>query len=55
MKKINLYLFKLTARYMFINLFIFSIFILFLNLIEISRILQDEEKFCITIFSTFFI
>ncbi len=44
MKKINLYLFKLTAKYMFINLFIISIFILFLNLIEISRIIKDNES-----------
>ena len=44
MKKVNSYLFKLTAKYMLINLFIISIFILFLNLIEISRVLQDKES-----------
>ncbi len=44
MKKINLYLFKLTNRYLFINFIIISLFILFINLIELSRIISDNEQ-----------
>ncbi len=44
MSKINIYLVTLTAKYIFINLIIISIFILFLNLIELSRILQNNEN-----------
>ena len=44
MNKINLYLFKLTIKYIFINLIIMSIFILFLNLIDLSRILENNDK-----------
>ena len=44
MSKINLYLVKLTIKYVFINLIIISIFILFLNLIELSRILENNDK-----------
>ena len=44
MSKINLYLVKLTIKYIFINLTIISIFILFLNLIELSRILENNDK-----------
>ncbi len=44
MKKINSYLVKLCSKYIFINLVIISIFILFLNLIELSRILNSDEK-----------
>ena len=44
MNKINLYLFKLSWKYFFINLLILSIFIIFLNLIELSRILEKNEN-----------
>ena len=44
MSKINLYLAKLTIKYIFINLTIITIFILFLNLIELSRILENNDK-----------
>ena len=44
MSKINLYLVKLTIKYIFINLTIITIFILFLNLIELSRILENSDK-----------
>ena len=44
MKKINIYLFKLTLKYLFINLVIISIFIIFINLLELSRIISQENK-----------
>ena len=44
MSKINLYLVKLTIKYIFINLTIISIFILFLNLIDLSRVLENNDK-----------
>ena len=44
MNKINIYLMKLSTKYILINLLIISVFILFLNLIEISRILQNNEN-----------
>ena len=44
MNKINFYLTGLTSKYIFINLIIVSIFIIFLNLIDISRILISEDK-----------
>ena len=44
MKKVNLYLIQLSTKYIFINLFIISLFILFLNLIELSRLLKDGEN-----------
>ena len=42
MKKINFYLFTLASKYILINLIIITIFVLFLNLLEISRILEKE-------------
>ena len=46
MNKINLYLFKLTNKYIFLNLFLVSIIVIFINLIEISRLLENfENKF----------
>ena len=44
MKKINTYLFFLTNKYLIINFLIVSIFIIFINLIELSRIVSDNEK-----------
>ena len=44
MNKINLYLFTLSTKYIFFNLLIISIFIFFLNLIELSRILGSNEN-----------
>ena len=44
MNKINKYLFYLTNKYIFINFLIFSIFIIFINLLELSRIITEENK-----------
>ncbi len=44
MNKINKYLFLLTNRYLFINFIIISIFILFINLLELSRIITEDNK-----------
>ena len=43
MKKINFYLFTLASKYILINLIIITILALFLNLLEISRILEKEN------------
>ena len=43
MKKINFYLFTLASKYILINLIIITILVLFLNLLEISRILEKEN------------
>ena len=43
MKIINFYLFTLASKYILINLIIITIFVLFLNLLEISRILEKEN------------
>ncbi len=50
MNKINLYLAKLSIKYVTINLIIISVFILFLNLIEISRNLQNVENSILNFF-----
>ncbi len=44
MNKINFYLFNLSTKYIFVNLLIFSVFIMFLNLIELSRIIHSDEQ-----------
>jgi len=44
MNKINFYLFKLTMKYIIINFLIITLFVIFLNLIEISRILEKENQ-----------
>ena len=44
MNKVNLYFFKLSSKYIFTNLIFISLFILFLNLIELSRILKEGEN-----------
>ena len=44
MKKINFYLFNLTNKYLILNFLIISIFIIFINLLELSRIISEENK-----------
>ncbi len=44
MKKINLYLFILTNKYLIINFLIISIFIIFINLLELSRVISEDNK-----------
>ena len=44
MNKINIYLFNLTSKYIFFNLLIVSIFFIFLNLIELTRIIENNDK-----------
>ena len=44
MNKINKYLFILTNRYLFINFIIISLFIIFINFLELSRVLPEESK-----------
>ena len=44
MKKINFYLFNLTYKYLFYNFIIISLFIIFINLLELSRVIQEQDK-----------
>jgi len=44
MKKINFYLFYLTNKYLIINFIIISVFIIFINLLELSRIISEDDK-----------
>ena len=44
MKRINIYLFYLTNKYLFINFLIISIFIIFINLLELSRVISEDNK-----------
>ncbi len=44
MNKINIYLFNLTNKYLFFNFVIISLFIIFINLLEISRIINEDNK-----------
>ena len=44
MKKINIYLFYLTNKYLIVNFLIISIFIIFINLLELSRVISENEK-----------
>ena len=44
MNKINFYLFGLSTKYILLNLLILTTFILFINFIELSRTLQDNEN-----------
>jgi len=44
MNKINIYLFILTNRYLIINFIIISLFIIFINLLELSRLISENEK-----------
>jgi len=54
MNKINIYLFKLSFKYIFINLSIITLFVIFINIIEISRILEkDNQNLYFYIYLTF--
>ena len=44
MNKINIYLFNLANKYLLINLFIISLFIIFINLLELSRVISEDNK-----------
>ena len=44
MNKINIYLFRMTTKYVLINFIIFSIFILFINFLELSRVIAEDNK-----------
>ena len=44
MKKINFYLFYLTFKYFILNFFIISVLIIFINLLELSRVISDDDK-----------
>ena len=44
MNKINFYLFILTKKYLIINFIIISIFIFFINILELSRLLSENDK-----------
>ena len=44
MKKINFYLFNLIYKYFFYNFIIILLFIIFINLLELSRVIQEQDK-----------
>ena len=44
MNKINFYLFYLTNKYLLFNFMIISFLILFVNLLELSRVINDDNK-----------
>ena len=44
MTKINTYLFILTNKYLIINFLIISLFIIFINILELSRIVSEENN-----------
>ena len=44
MNKINFYLFSNTLKYIVFNIILISLFVVFINLIEISRILEKENQ-----------
>ena len=44
MNKINLYIFKITNKYLFINLILILSLVIFINLIEIARNLTDNNQ-----------
>ncbi len=50
MNKINIYLFNLTIKYLIINFIIVSIFIIFVNLLEISRVISEDNNNLINYF-----
>ncbi len=54
MNRINLYLLKLSLKYIFYNFLIISVFILFINIIEISRLVKtDNYNFLNYLYLTF--
>ena len=44
MRKINKYLSKLTLKYLFINTLTISVLIIFINILEISRIIDNSNN-----------
>ena len=44
MNKINKYLFFLTNKYLLINFVVISLFIIFINFLELSRIISEDKK-----------
>ena len=44
MNKINFYLFNLTNKYLLINFIIISLSIMFINLLELSRAISEQDK-----------
>ena len=44
MKKINLYIFGLSNKYILINLILLTLFVLFINILEISRIINIKNS-----------
>ena len=44
MNKLNIYLFSLTNKYLIINFIIISLFILFINFLELSRVISESDK-----------
>ena len=44
MNKINLYIFKITNKYLLINLILILSLVIFINLIEIARNLTDSNQ-----------
>ena len=44
MNRINIYLFFLTNKYLIFNFIIISLFIFFINLLELSRVITEENK-----------
>ena len=44
MNKINFYIFKLTSKYIIFNIGLIAVLILFINLLEISRIIDKENN-----------
>ena len=49
MNKINIYIFNLTNKYIILNIIFLTILILFINLLEISRILDKENSSFVTL------
>lgn len=44
MKKINLYIFNLTSKYVLLNIFFITTIIIFINLLEISRLIDNNNS-----------
>ena len=44
MNKVNLYIFKLTNKYILLNIIFISILILFINTLEITRIIDQQNS-----------
>ena len=55
MKKINFYIFILSCKYILINLFFLTLIVLFLNLIEITRLLDASNSNIISFFKLSFL